>query len=317
MAETIDTKDYYGSDRRADTQGGSIVYKNFPELTEKGFELRALQQAQRIVHCFTSQKNVVVARRTISSEWQRVATVENGFRKGDQNLSINDPFRKSVIRHTADMLITSTHISTAAKPGMPRSHREEAQTNEIKEAIRKKLLGRIRTYERKNRWKTLCEKLIQKTMEKLIGWQGINPQDGAEEAGLRTAIAETGIDEKTLGGIIGILGELITHGTHGLLRKIAEEEELREAGTIPETTLEQSRVARWLFHFPAKNFIAGDTLAESFENEFVRNLLDAGIEITVAHEIESTFDTAQAEKNLKSFLNCVQTLGGPQKNSCR
>lgn len=243
----------------------------------------------------------------IRNEWTRIATMENGFREVDRIFDEQNKFHERVLHHAVEMILDKTTIN-ATQPGMPHSTIEEQQTNQIKELIRQKILRKVRAYERAHLGRTMKEKLLQKAMTALTSMEGVTRPDAEMEA-LRTEITAAGIDNKTLGGLIGICTTFLTEGTDRLLAKLKEEEELKETGQIDETTLDCSRVARWLFGFPAKNFIAGDTLEEVFENKFVQEILAANIGITVAHEIEATFDHAQADKNCESFKECASTLG--------
>lgn len=321
MNETITTKDYNGVDRRAPSEGTpSIVYRNFPGIALEGMDLRAMQAAQRIIPALKislaakieraqseGREAFPILRTDIHNEWGKIATTENGFREGDENFDAQNPFHERVLHHTTEMLLSDMGIRTA-QPGMPHSTIEEQQTNHIKELIRKKILRKVRAYERAHLGRTMKEKLLQKMMAALTSMDENRTTDAETEA-LRTEITAAGIDEKTLGGLIGICATFFREGTDRLLAKLKEEEELKETGQIDETTLDRSRVARWLFGFPAKNFIAGDTLQDVFENKFVQEILAADIGITVAHEIEATFDHAQADKNCESFKECARTLG--------
>ncbi|MFH1759318.1 MAG: proline dehydrogenase family protein [Patescibacteria group bacterium] len=72
----------------------------------------------------------------------------------------------------------------------------------------------------------------------------------------------------------------------------------------------------WILRFPARRFIAGDTIEEALANQSLATLIDRlNIKTTFAYEVESTFDPKVAEKNLEEFKHCATTLDGTNDES--
>ncbi|MDP2624722.1 MAG: proline dehydrogenase family protein [Candidatus Peregrinibacteria bacterium] len=221
-------------------------------------------------------------------------------------------------------------------PGSPRSIPESVQVNGIKEAIRKKILARQAEYERVNQVRTLQERLERFVMEQIVipmpgvrNWKangGRQPLgsklleeapantdpsgiDNPEAAEIRELAADADVSPEVLGGIISVMSKWLFDGTDALLEQIETEERAQAAGKIDKKSLDSKLVDR-AFRFPAQKFIAGDQLRDVFNNRFVQELInEMGIEITIAHEIEATFDTEEAEENRDSFEECIEFLG--------
>ena len=277
------------------------AYRKFSDATrEAAIQLKAAQRAERIL---SSKGELVIShpRDWIQQEWTQIAVPANGFRPEDKELDETDPFRQAV-SDAVVQLLGGARFFESPGPGMPKTSLEARLSNAMVEAIATDVRAKVEEVEAAQpirfAWEDFMNGVMGPVMN-LKGYKGDRTETGID--------GETG-DEKS-NPLWRAIKLFVQHGTGALFEEIEREEQSRGAEEdSTENRLLDSTIVDGLLHFFSAPFVAGETIDKAFENKFLRALIEEGIEITVAHEVESTFDTDEAKTNYEDFFKCMRHL---------
>jgi proline dehydrogenase len=305
----------------------SPVYEGFPKEVElAGRDLRATQTAINATRwCSVHRRDLFQAfievhngegakpiEQMISDTWREYATQENGFRRDDGQLHPNDPFRKRVESSLTSMicdeaLMEITPEFQTPEEGMPKGPREAEATNRMTRVIsthiqdsRKQVEDVFSGEGLKFRLREALKKIDQFLITLIMKYKGVK-EKGEEEN-----------EEELIGNLWGMIKFVAIHGGEEFLSQIQREAKAKEEGRTDRETLDNPRVNKLVGHF-SKAFIAGNNVAESLSNPNVQRLLENGIELTLAPEIESTGSLETARKNFEEFKKCLEDM--PEKHT--
>lgn len=278
-------------------------------------------------------KKEIVGR--MQAQWEQFATPLNGFRENDSQLPPGDPFRTAVIISMTALIFQNPAQLIEAGPGMPESVLEAKAANRVVEAVGETMNQRINDVEAKDPSRYRQEKFMQSVMGFFMGIKGFRswvpkiflpdssdaaPTPESESIDPKLAdIAEeaerSGMDGAHFFHLVQAAGTFFWRGMGSVFDQIEHEEGTRRKGDGETRILDVKKLDK-LLHILSSRFIAGDTLEDVFKNQFVQELMQKKIEITVAHEAESTFDPKTGEENFRAFMECIDRLADePEEDS--
>jgi hypothetical protein len=270
-----------------------VNYKNLSQAKVAGRELRAVQLAQNAVKKLGLSEQMDAT--TIAALWSQIATVENGFRSTDINLEETEEFRNLVMKKIEKILRQGVQIEDRTD-GRPRSWLEVEATNKMVEEINRTIKRQIAGVEAKDAWRYRREAVTRKVMGGLSKWQGLfpsNPEARAELEGLKTAAEAQGVRKNDLITLMEVAWQELMKGTDSIFRRIHE-----ETVQPPEdrtAVLDLPILGKMIRNLSA-SLIGGEDLTEVFANPHIQECLEEGASLTVAHEVESTYDEETTKK---------------------
>ncbi len=292
----------YGDQEREE----GVNYKHLSQAKVAGRTLRAVQLAQRSV----AQMNwrTEMSSHEIQSAWSQFAIGDNGFREDDRALNENDDFRKLVVAQVEKILRQNIEF-TERNDGRPASWLEAQATNEMVGEISRSIKRQIAGVEKDDRKRYRREARMRTVMGALSKWKGLwpnTPESQAEMKAIESEAARYGVACETLHTAMAVAWQELTQGTDSIFRRIHEETMHPVEGRT--AILDLPIVGKMIRNLSA-SLIGGDDLTAVFTNPHIQECLDENASLTVAHEVESTYDEETAEINKRSFIECAEILG--------
>ncbi len=300
-----------GVKRWGDRKGGEGVnYENLGQAKVAGRELRAVQLAQNAVKKLTLSGELSLD--AIQNRWTEIATTENGFREADGQLNETDEFRCLVINGIEKILRQNISIQDR-NDGRPRSWLEQRMTNRMVNEINCSIQRQIVGIENEEPWRYRKEGVTRRVMGGLSRWKGLRPE--TEEAQrewreLSQAAEVHGVHQNELMTLMEVAWQELMKGTESIFKRIHGE--TVNPPTDRTAVLDLPILGKMIRSLSA-SLIGGNDLNEVFANPHIQECLDEGASLTVAYEVESTYDEETANKNKEKFIECAQTLGAKEE----